>query len=330
MVSIFDRTHIKQVWFNIFLNQRCVVTLMAGVLVALSAIALLVNAFVYHYPGINYFPPNNHQIVITIILVCLGFNLQYGKRSRPTKIAKEVIVFYAVMAVIALATNAVQYTPFSTIDTQIVAFEKMFHFNLTDAMRWTSAHPLLKEILIIAYESLAFQIAFLPLWMIVRSDLAILDEYYLLLLLTTLIGFVFYYFFPTTAPASVIKNQYFFKSQIATGLKFMQVHQHINPTTMDGGLISFPSFHVIWAWLCLYLMRGSILIIILFPLNILAIISCVLLGWHYPSDLLGSAVILMLAHGFCIMQRATAKRSKSGRKNHTAIEQISVLNNLFP
>lgn len=62
-------------------------------------------------------------------------------------------------------------------------------------------------------------------------------------------------------------------------------------------MISFPSFHVIWAWLCLYLVRQwRWVFILLLTMNFVLMVSCVLLGWHYCIDLAGSAVVIFLSH----------------------------------
>ncbi len=56
-----------------------------------------------------------------------------------------------------------------------------------------------------------------------------------------------------------------------------------------------PSFHTIWALLCVYLLRDwKYPFIVLGLINSLLIIACVLLGWHYLSDVL---VGVLLAGG---------------------------------
>lgn len=93
------------------------------------------------------------------------------------------------------------------------------------------------------------------------------------------------------------------------------------------GFIGLPSFHVIWAWLCLYLIRSwRIAFFLLMPINGLIVLACILLGWHFPTDLLGSLVVLLLAHRLLIMQRSSTKWGETGRENHSTIQQISIQN----
>lgn len=308
-------------------KQFKLIIILSSSIILFSLIAFLTNTFIFRYIGNNYFPPNSLNAAIILFLSYLGFSLNYGKSSLPASIVKDAIVFYFVTAIIAMATNAAQLTPFTAIDAHIISFETFLNYNLVDVIAFTHKQPILKACLTCAYASLPWQMAILPLSMIVARQKNRINEYYILLLTTTLIGFVFYYFFPTTAPASALSSQYFSSSQLATGVKFLQIHEHLKPSTLDGGLIGLPSFHVIWAWLCLYLIRSwRIAFFLLMPINGLIVLACILLGWHFPTDLLGSLVVLLLAHRLLIMQRSSPKWGETGSANHSTIQQISIQN----
>jgi hypothetical protein len=277
-------------------TARCTIYT-AVVLFFLSVVTLAVNSFCYHYPGNNYFPPNTAYLFISLVLLYSGSLLQFGRTSQIAAALKETIYFFIVMSLIALATNAVQYTPFPTIDLHIVQFERSVHLNLEGVIAWTQTKPLFKELLTFTYDTFPYQMAYIPLLVILTKKWSIIREFYFLLLFSTLLGFSFYYLFPTTAPASILHSPYFSASQHDTGLKFLQLHQHIQPTTLDGGLIALPSFHVIWSWFCVYLIKSwPVVFFILLPINLLLITSCVLLGWHYPIDVLGAIAVIFISH----------------------------------
>ncbi|HGH3054753.1 TPA: phosphatase PAP2 family protein, partial [Legionella pneumophila] len=72
---------------------------------------------------------------------------------------------------------------------------------------------------------------------------------------------------------------------------------HIQPTTIEGGLIALPSFHTIWAILCVYLIKDWFIpCLLLSIINVLLILSCVLLGWHYPIDILAAIILVGLSY----------------------------------
>lgn len=279
------------------LSRALITIYSATILFILSTIAILINVLIYHFPGNNYFPPHTIYLFLSLILMHYGFLLQFGQDSQLAKITKEVIYFFLVMSLLALATNAAQYTPFSIIDPQILALENYLHIDMKAIISWTQSKPLFKTILAFIYDTLPYQMAYIPLFVIVTKRWRVIHEYYFLFIFSALLGFTFYYFFPTTAPASVIQSPYFDASQHATGLKFNQIHQYIPPTTMTGGMVALPSFHVIWAWFCLYLLWSwKYIFILLLPVNLLLIASCVLLGWHYPIDILGGVLIIFCSH----------------------------------
>ena len=246
-------------------NSRAII-FAALLLILLSIGALSVNYFIYQYPGLSYAPPNARAVAYTLLLMYIGVFLQFGKSSLQVRMLNEVVFFYVVIAIIALATNAIQFTPFPTIDHKIVTFETLLHINMGDMISWTHNQPLFKKLLEFAYTTLTYQIAYIPLIIIAARRWNQIREYYFLLL-------------------------------VATGLKFKELHQHIPPSTGEGGLISLPSFHIIWGWFCLYILRGwPVWFGIMLPVNILLIVSCVLLGWHYPIDILGSVLVIFTSH----------------------------------
>jgi len=272
---------------------------LSGLIVFLSTIALLINYFIYQFPGNNFFPEDMLLLISIIIIVNIGLVVLFGKESRLSHSGVEFFYFFAVMSVIAFATNAIQLAPFPVIDKEILSLEHYFNINIPEILVWTSKHPYFKCLLGVVYDSLPYQMALLPLIVIAAGKFSLIREYYFLMLFSTLLGFGFYYFFPTAAPASIMKSLLFSPEQVATGLKFYQIHHHIIPTTQDGGLIALPSFHTIWALLGVYLLKDwTIPCLFLFIINLLLIISCVLLGWHYVTDVIAALFTLAISFFF--------------------------------
>jgi hypothetical protein len=279
---------------------RCI-PLLSGLILILSISTLLVNYFIFKFPSNNYFPENVIPLTAILLLFYVGLILIFDKNSRISQSGLELFYLYLIMFLIALATNAVQLTPFPPIDDKIVYLESLLHIDIPTILAWTNNNPRLSYLLKILYDTLAYQMCFLPLTIIALGKFHILKDYFFLLLFTTLIGFCFYYFFPTTAPASIIKSPFFSSCQIATGIKFNQIHHHLNPTTMAGGLIALPSFHTIWALLCVYLLKEwKVLCSLLLIVNTLLIASCVLLGWHYLTDVISAVILVMIAYWFLL------------------------------
>ncbi len=278
-------------------------------LIVLSCVACGLNTWIYHYPGNNYFPPFTGFTGLTLCILHVGVRLMYGSSSTECRFSEELLLFLSIMVILAFATNAVQYTPFQPIDNVILNWETVFPWSIETMLRMTHRHPFFKEILKINYASLDYQMAFLPIVVMISKQYHVLHRYYQYLLFTTLLGFTCYYFFPTTAPASLLNLPYFSDAQYATGLKFTQIHHHLTPTTIEGGLIAFPSFHAIWAILCVLLVKNiRFLFLPLLLNNTLLILSCVLLGWHYILDIIASFGLVLLSYAASIWFNTWANR----------------------
>lgn len=277
-------------------NNNCIVFAGLGCLV-IALFAFSVNWCCFKFHGNNYFPPGSLTVAISLVLITAGCRLLFTKQHYSYLITRELVFFFLVMAIIALMTNAVQFTPFPIIDPWIIAMETPLGISMPAIVDWTTSYPALHRLLTWVYASLDYQMAFIPILLILVRKTTALREYYFLLLFSALIGFTFYYFFPTVAPATMSKSTVFLDAQRATGIKFYEIRAHLQPSTLEGGMIAMPSFHALWAWFCLYFCRAvSPLFWLLLPINIVLVVSCVLLGWHYPLDLLGSILVGVITH----------------------------------
>lgn len=294
--------------FITFRNRCYLVSALIVSLISLAAFA--VNHYFFQFPGNDYFPA--WAWIPGIYLFCawllIGMALDFDHYF--VQVVQNIALLYCTFALIAILTTAIQYTPFYPIDGLLIVWEQKLGINMAGIVQWTAQHPGFKFLLISSYDSIALQMSILPFALCFFGFTDKLREYYCLMLISAIIGFLFYYFFPTTAPASQIISPHFSAEQLDTGLKFRQIHSHIQPTTLEGGMIALPSFHVIWAWLCVYLARVWRPLLFLFvPLNILLALSCVLLGWHYPVDLFGSFIVIVLTHIIYLSMKNKAERN---------------------
>ncbi len=273
-----------------------------GCVFFLSLLAIFFNTHVTMYIGNSYLLQSSLNCLMLVLLICFGARLLFGPQHGLTHFATEFFYYLTVLQLAYLLCQAAQFTPFAPIDSYLLWFDDWSYLHLTDLMYCAHANTVIYNMLGLLYDSIAYQLIFFPLLLMCFKRFKLfLHEYYFLLLSTLLLGMIFYYFFPTTAPASNLQSPFFTEQQYATGLKFEQIHHHQIPTTSDGGMIAFPSFHVIWAYLCVNLIRCfPKLCITLLPLNLVLALSCVLLGWHYPIDLLGSVLFIILGHAMLL------------------------------
>ena len=271
---------------------------------------LLVNALTTHYRGFSYVP--SVWLEVSPIIGAVTLLAMYAKDHCPRLafFMRSFGTFFFIALACAVLVMGVQFTPFPRIDTILLRCDQLVGVSTIGLMRWTTHHTFIHEKLSSAYEFLgAVELLGMPLLLALFGCKKQVNHFFITLLLSFLIGTTIYYFFPTAAPASVLHSQYFLKDQHETYLKFYQIHHHqVVTTDGDGGLIAFPSFHVIWAILLSYVLWDKKWIFIPVALvNFVAILSTVLLGWHYLVDVVGGCLIASVS---ILMTRALLSKNK--------------------
>lgn len=262
----------------------------------LSTIVMGFNHYVWHYPLVNYFVACMTSIFCLFFFSTLGFWFGKGSSSRWTKLFFYITVYHSIVFLVMYATNAVQLTPFKPIDIHLLQIDSTLHYDTVMILNKLAKHASWRSHLVHAYNFVDMELAFLPVLLVILGQFYSVKQFFCILLCSTLLGYLLYFFWPTTAPASLLKSTYFIKEQIYTGVKFYQLHGHIKPEFDYGGLISMPSFHIIWAILCQQsAWRVRWLWYGLLPVNILVVLSALFLGWHYLADFFGSVIVIAIA-----------------------------------
>ena len=262
----------------------------------LALLFFLVNAAAFQFTGVADFPRESPP------LICLGlqfayFDKIYGHVSPRTGFIIRSAAFYG-LANIALAffVSGLQFTPFPPIDEALQRWDHALHFDTAAAIAWTAAHPRLRWFLDLCYMSTDVQVALAPLAAGFAFDRRRMRVYLYAFTYAFLAGGLFYYFFPSSGPASVYQCPGFAPVQLLTSAKFYWVHHRLPVTTMWGGMIAFPSFHVMWAVITTYAaLPYRKLFWGIAALNVLVVLSTLLLGWHYLVDVPAGILLGVLA-----------------------------------
>lgn len=276
-------------------SEILLILALVGVSILLGCSYLLINHFIYGYTGFNYLPLR--WVICAPIILGLWLLALYAQTITP-KLAFFTLVYttyFFIMFSFAVLTNGMQYTPFPTIDHYLLTADQWFHFDTLSLMHWTAMHPSIKKIFEVAYEFLNVEIILIPLMLPWFYRKERVYQLLITLLVAFILGTTVYYFFPTAAPVSVLHSNYFLPDEQATVTKFYQVHHHLTVTTSDGGMIAFPSFHVIWAILLCYSLRGKKIFLYPFAaINVLVILSTLFLGWHYLVDVIAALTVVVI------------------------------------
>ena len=261
---------------------------LAGWLLAalLTAGALLaVNAAFFRFTGISYFPREGWWLAFVALDFAI-FGYWVRERSPYASFAAVNLAFYALTAaVMGVLTTGIQLSPFPRIDPALARWDAFLGWDTVAVLGWVARRPSLRSFLNFCYNTTELQLILAPFVAALAHDRLRLRAFLYAIVYSSFFGSLFYYFFPSSGPAGVFESPDFLQVQRLTHLKYEQVHNFQPVTTLLGGLIAFPSFHVAWSILATYVVWANRKVFAFFAVvNVVVISSTVLLGWHYLVD----------------------------------------------
>lgn len=261
--------------------------------IAFGILLSVINQVFTHFVGVPY---ANWRFFLVIPLL-LGLSalsklIQYDS-PRVYNLVHGYSQYWILIIANTMLLQGIQYTPFPTIDTTLAMIDQWLFFDTPHVLKWVYQHKL-DAFLRFFYDALTYELFFLPGivgFFIPRSRF---KRFLLAYLLASIAAEMIYYFLPTRAPASIFTSPYFSEVAQQTHIKFDAVHNSVKyllpPGT--GGLIAFPSLHVIVSIMYIYLcVDKRWMYFIVGTINVIIILATVMLGWHYLVDLIASIII---------------------------------------
>ncbi len=281
-----------------YLEREDILTLnMEAALVFSGLLFMLLNAVTFQYKGDHYLSLK-WMWLAPLALAIIYFVPSWLKiKSDVSFLLKSYCFYFLSFCAFLFLLNGVQYTPFPTIDAYLGTADQVLHIKETRLMDWTYAHPVLLKVLQFSYHSVMLQWLLMPLIMFLLKEKKRFYFYLIASLVAYLLGAFIYYFFPSIGPASIFSDPHFNRIQLDTVLNYKEIHQYLMVTTFDGGMIAFPSFHVLWSVITVYTLATTRKLIFIPALifNLIATVATLFLGWNYAVDILCGMGVAFLA-----------------------------------
>ncbi|ODN43853.1 phosphatase PAP2 family protein, partial [Piscirickettsia litoralis] len=270
--------------------------LFSFIVILLSVVVSTINEHYSHYTSLVTPDLLTNLFVIALCIILVTLSVPIRENYPKISLMFKLIGLYVIAWVVMFSAYNLQFTPFSPIDHFLYQADLAIGVQQNQWVAWLYHHPILHKIFVNIYNSLDYQVLILPIlacFLINKQDV---ESFLVKLPFLQLIGGLIYYFWPTASPASLLNQQFLVQGQIDLALQFQQIHEGMMPTVVGEGLISFPSFHVIWSALFTLLFKqNKYLFIPLLILNVLLWVSTVVLGWHYMMDVIASLVLVGVA-----------------------------------
>jgi len=255
---------------------------------ATSIFLLGINLVFFKYIGVAYFINLYVFVLFCCLLLSLVSSFIRADYPKTYGVLHGYAQYICLILVNVLFIQAVQYSPFDTIDNLLRSADNFIGFNNVSALQYVYSVGIVKYLLFFYY-SFTYEVFALPF----AALFFISRVHFCKFLLSSLIVFIVialaYYFFPAKNPSSVYNSNLFLPASYLTGIKFDDVHDFIKYPFAEasGGIFVCPSPHVAISLLLSYLwLEYKPVFIVIALYNLIVSMSAVLLGFHYLVDAL--------------------------------------------
>ncbi len=231
------------------------------------------------------------------VAVVLGAALAYfHRRGEPGFVLslKSLILLVLFSSAFATLTYALATTARPWADARLAATDAAVGLSAGDWVRWATAHPTINLGLKVAYFSLIPQ-TILAVIVVGFGNNRQLDLFLVRFMLAGLLTALGFAFFP--AAGSCVQFHLPTPSHYAGVLnELSRLRSGVTVVTWNGaeGIVTFPSFHAIWATMLAAVFWRQRLFWPLAILNAIVLATCVTTGMHYFTDVAAGLLIAVL------------------------------------
>lgn len=240
------------------------------------------------------FPPADAVAPLTLCSLLAAGAAFYCRRGTTAFVLclKALAILVGTTAVFGPLTYAVATLHYPWFDAKLAAFDATFGFSAGAVAAWTAGHPLFDLCMRLVYSSVFPQIILVIVVLGFTSDRR-LDLFITRFMMAGLLTSAIFLFLPAQGSCAY----FHFKTPdhyepILKELDRLRAGVAIVSWRNGQGIVTFPSFHTIWALLLIDAFRGRrFLFWPIAILNTLVIASCVTTGMHYLADIVGGAIV---------------------------------------
>lgn len=255
-------------------------------------IFLLIDVLWIYFSSLSFSYDSELSMIVIIGLFIFFVPYLFYKIFRPdpriVSLLESLFILLTFVQVMIVFSYLVATLNYPLIDSTLAFVDSIFKVNASAMVSWFRAHSEWHNIFDYIYDCFLYQIPFIILYFSFRGDVLILQRFitqFMIALLITLIlsgllpslgPYAWYHFTPTPANASALDQ-------------LLELREGILNISKRNGIVTFPSFHAAMALIYIYTFRheNKFLFIPILILNLLIIFSCIPIGEHYFTDLVG-------------------------------------------
>ena len=248
----------------------------------------ILNAVWFHYQVFNntiYFLKTPYIATISALLILVLF------KKTDNAFFESLLKLFTLLTVLALSLimcSSIITTPFPLQDHNIFNFDNSIGFNVVPFILFIKSHHYILASFILIYVSLMHVLYLTVLVTVIPGHSKYFYQLVFFLLMSMMAGSVIYYLLPTVGLSSVLPNHAILPvaDNIEIYNQFVMLHSHQAITSFNTGMISFPSFHVLFGLsVVLIFWRIKSLRVLLATWQTFITLSTIPIGSHFFLDL---------------------------------------------
>jgi hypothetical protein len=242
----------------------------------------------FHLVGIG------HVIVIGAALLLVS--AAYRKRDRRVADMFGVTALWIAICLVALLTTALTTrTAAPLADSIFIAADRHLGFYWPIWIGWVDSHPLIRLCMALAYAGLLPQFAGSLVYLPLTGRAERIIELSIITLVALIPALMCVRFVPALGPFAVfgMTDRALY---LPTMLALRDGAAVFDVSYSGAALITFPSFHAIWALALIYILRGNGWVsVAVAALNTAVLVSVLSEGGHYLVDLISGVIVSAIA-----------------------------------
>jgi len=274
-------------------REEILVHVWMGIVLLTALICFALNALFFHF---TTYPIYLSMITVWPAVFFIWWLIGHTHRRHWPRFGLMATTFAQVgfaFIIFVIAWAGFADTPFVIIDYHLQQWDLLLGFNQIAFMNWVHQFPALVNLLSFCYFTWQYQIVLAPLFLALLNRSQEINHYFIASAISFICCLMIYYFFPTIAPPGIMHSPLFTQDQYDLVTRYYEVHESLPISVFDGGIIAFPSGHVLFSTLVLFSLRKVKWAF--YPMavnNFFLIIGTMALGYHYLADVIASLIIV--------------------------------------
>jgi membrane-associated phospholipid phosphatase len=267
-----------------------------------TLIVSLIEIVWIRYSSITFYYSKTIILYDLIPLITLFAIYLVYKYLRPDQKITEAVHLTILISIFASSMFILSYLVYTLnmplIDSSLALIDEYLGFKSVDIVNWSHTHLYWEIFFSVIYNMYYLEFPLIIIYIYIYNEKMYLQRFIMQVMFTIFLTLVVAGLLPSLGPYAWY--HYEAGSMNSRALNHIyELRQNILDLRLRDGVVAFPSLHAAMAILFVYALRNTkkLIFLTILLVNALMIFSCLNIGEHYLTDLIGGALVFLIALG---------------------------------